>query len=107
MDDRRELGHQQRMDDFADEPARTGDCAPREADPARPSVFVIGDALKSGKPITTDVILTGVLTFFVALGTITVLMRLVRKADVFMEAFTPGVIDRFSRRRTWYSAYGW
>lgn len=42
------------------------------------SVLVIGDALKSGQPISAAVILTGVLTFFIALGTITVLMRLVR-----------------------------
>lgn len=42
------------------------------------SVFIIGDALESGQAISIDVILTGVLTFFVALGTITILMRLVR-----------------------------
>ncbi|MBI2717928.1 MAG: undecaprenyl-diphosphate phosphatase [Rhizobiales bacterium] len=42
------------------------------------SIFIIGDALKSGQRISGDVILTGVLTFFIALGTITVLMRLVR-----------------------------
>jgi undecaprenyl-diphosphatase len=43
------------------------------------SVLVIGDALESGEHISAAVILTGVLTFFVALGTITVLMRLVRR----------------------------
>ena len=42
------------------------------------SVLVIGDALESGMTISGPVILTGVLTFFIALGTITVLMRLVR-----------------------------
>jgi undecaprenyl-diphosphatase len=42
------------------------------------SIFIIGDALKSGQGISLDVMLTGVLTFFVALGTITLLMRLVR-----------------------------
>lgn len=42
------------------------------------SVLIIGDALKSGEAIGGAVILTGVLTFFVALGTITVLMRMVR-----------------------------
>ena len=42
------------------------------------SLLIIGDALKSGETIPGAVILTGVLTFFVALGTITVLMRLVR-----------------------------
>ena len=42
------------------------------------SILVIGDALESGETISAAVILTGVLTFFVALGTITVLMRLVR-----------------------------
>ncbi len=43
------------------------------------SVLVIGDALKSGETISAAVILTGVLTFFIALGTITILMRLVRR----------------------------
>lgn len=42
------------------------------------SVLVIGDAVGSGETITSAVVLTGVLTFFVALGTITVLMRMVR-----------------------------
>jgi undecaprenyl-diphosphatase len=41
-------------------------------------VFKLGDALAAGEPITFSVILTAVLTFFVALGTITVLMKLVR-----------------------------
>ncbi len=40
--------------------------------------MVIGDALESGEPITASVILTGALTFFVALATIAFLMRLVR-----------------------------
>lgn len=42
------------------------------------SALVIGDALESGQTISKEVILTGVLTFFIALGTITVLMRMVR-----------------------------
>jgi undecaprenyl-diphosphatase len=42
------------------------------------SMLVIGDALQSGEAISGAVILTGVLTFFVALGTITLLMRMVR-----------------------------
>lgn len=42
------------------------------------SVFIIGDALKSGETISAAVILCGVLTFFIALGTITILMRWVR-----------------------------
>ncbi len=42
------------------------------------SVFVIGDALGSGQSISLAVMLTGVLTFFIALGTITLLMRMVR-----------------------------
>jgi len=42
------------------------------------SVLVIADALESGQTITGPVILTGVLTFFIALGTITILMRMVR-----------------------------
>ncbi len=42
------------------------------------SVLVIADAIGSGGTITGAVVFTGVLTFFVALGTITVLMRMVR-----------------------------
>lgn len=42
------------------------------------SALVIGDALESGQSISAPVILTGVLTFFIALGTITILMRMVR-----------------------------
>ncbi|HUR43494.1 MAG TPA: undecaprenyl-diphosphate phosphatase [Aestuariivirga sp.] len=42
------------------------------------SALVIGDAVQNGGAITGAVILTGVLTFFVALGTITVLMHMVR-----------------------------
>jgi undecaprenyl-diphosphatase len=53
------------------------------------SVLVIGDALKSGQPMTTDVIITGLLTFFVALGTISLLMRWVRSMS-----FLPFVIYR-------------
>ncbi len=41
-------------------------------------VFKLGDALATGEPITFGMLLTAVLTFFVALGTITILMRLVR-----------------------------
>jgi hypothetical protein len=33
---------------------RTGDCAPREADPARPSVFVIGDSFVEGMGTTFE-----------------------------------------------------
>ncbi len=42
------------------------------------SVLVIAAAISSGETITGPVIFTGVLTFFIALGTITVLMRMVR-----------------------------
>lgn len=42
------------------------------------SALVIGDALESGQTISLAVILTGILTFFIALGTITLLMRMVR-----------------------------
>ena len=42
------------------------------------SALVIGDALESGQSISLAVILTGILTFFIALGTITLLMRMVR-----------------------------
>ena len=41
-------------------------------------VLKLGDAVSSGETISLDVMLTAVLTFFVALGTITVLMKLVR-----------------------------
>ena len=53
------------------------------------SALVIGDAVKSGQPISGAVMLTGVLTFFVALGTITILMRLIRT-----HSFLPYVIYR-------------
>ena len=42
------------------------------------SLPVIGDALESGKSVSGTDIVTGILTFFVALGTITVLMRMIR-----------------------------
>jgi undecaprenyl-diphosphatase len=38
----------------------------------------LGDAVSSGEVISLDVVLIAVLTFFVALGTITILMKLVR-----------------------------
>jgi undecaprenyl-diphosphatase len=38
----------------------------------------LGDAMQEGQPITGEMLLTAALTFFVALGTITVLMRLIR-----------------------------
>jgi undecaprenyl-diphosphatase len=41
-------------------------------------VLKLGDAVASGETISFGVILTAVLTFFVALGTITVLMKMVR-----------------------------
>ncbi|MCX7349618.1 MAG: undecaprenyl-diphosphate phosphatase [Alphaproteobacteria bacterium] len=41
-------------------------------------VLKLGEALHSGATISVPMILTAVLTFFVALGTITVLMKLVR-----------------------------
>ena len=41
-------------------------------------VLKLGDAVASGEAITFGMLLTAVLTFFVALGTITVLMKLVR-----------------------------
>lgn len=41
-------------------------------------VLKLGDAVASGETISLDVVLTAVLTFFVALGTITILMKLVR-----------------------------
>jgi undecaprenyl-diphosphatase len=53
------------------------------------SALVIGDAIKSGEQLSTAVIITGVLTFFIAMGTITVLMKYVRT-----RSFTPFVIYR-------------
>ena len=41
-------------------------------------VLKLGDAVASGESITFGMVLTAILTFFVALGTITVLMKLVR-----------------------------
>lgn len=53
------------------------------------SALVIGDALKNGEPITGGVIMTGVLTFFVALMAIAFLMRMLRTMS-----FLPFVIYR-------------
>ena len=53
------------------------------------SILVIGDALQSGQSISGAVIVTGILTFFIALGTITVLMRMIRTMT-----FLPFVIYR-------------
>ena len=53
------------------------------------SALVIGDALKNGEPITGGVIMTGVLTFFVALLAIAFLMRMLRTVS-----FLPFVIYR-------------
>jgi undecaprenyl-diphosphatase len=50
---------------------------------------VIGDALKSGEQLSAQVMLTGALTFFIGLGTITVLMRWVRST-----IFLPFVVYR-------------
>lgn len=41
-------------------------------------ILKLGDALSSGETISFSVLLTAILTFFVALGTITILMKLVR-----------------------------
>jgi undecaprenyl-diphosphatase len=53
------------------------------------SALVIGDALKSGLPITADVMMTGALTFFISLGTIAFLMRMLRTMS-----FLPFVVYR-------------
>jgi undecaprenyl-diphosphatase len=55
------------------------------------SVLIIGDAVKNGQSISLDVMITGVLTFFVSLGTITVLMKLIRT-----HSFLPFVIYRMA-----------
>jgi undecaprenyl-diphosphatase len=41
-------------------------------------ILKLGDAVAEGHPITLQMLLTAVLTFFVALGTIAVLMKLIR-----------------------------
>ncbi len=41
-------------------------------------ILKLGDAVASGQGITLEMLLTAALTFFVALGTITVLMKMVR-----------------------------
>ncbi len=56
---------------------------------AAASIFVIGDALKSGEHLSGQVILTGILTFFIGIGTITLLMRWVRSTS-----FLPFVVYR-------------
>jgi undecaprenyl-diphosphatase len=53
------------------------------------SLLVIGDALESGQSISGAEIVTGIFTFFIALGTITVLMRMIRTMS-----FLPFVIYR-------------
>lgn len=53
------------------------------------SALIIGDALKNGEPISGPVIMTGVLTFFVALLAIAFLMRILRTVS-----FLPFVIYR-------------
>lgn len=53
------------------------------------SALVIGDALKSGESVSTAVMITGVLTFFIALGTITILMKMLRT-----QSFMPFVVYR-------------
>ncbi len=42
-------------------------------------ILKLGDAVARGEPISGQVLLTAALTFFVALGTIAILMRLVRR----------------------------
>ena len=53
------------------------------------SAFVIGSALHNGQTISGAVVLTTVLTFFIALGTMTFLMRMIRTMS-----FLPFVIYR-------------
>ena len=53
------------------------------------SLLIIGDALESGQTISGPVILTGLLSFFIALGTMTVLMRMIKTMS-----FLPFVIYR-------------
>jgi undecaprenyl-diphosphatase len=56
---------------------------------AAASILVIGDAISSGEKLGGDVIMTGVLTFFIALGAIAFLMRMLRTMS-----FLPFVLYR-------------
>ena len=56
---------------------------------AAAGLLVIGEAVKAGEPITHGAVITGALTFLVALATIAVLMQLVRRMS-----FLPFVIYR-------------
>jgi undecaprenyl-diphosphatase len=56
---------------------------------AAASALVIGDALERGETLTGPVIMTGILTFFVALATIAFLMRMLRTMS-----FLPFVVYR-------------
>ncbi len=53
------------------------------------SILIVGDAMGSGETISGAVIVTGLLTFFIALGTISVLMKLVKHMS-----FLPFVVYR-------------
>jgi undecaprenyl-diphosphatase len=53
------------------------------------SALIIGSALKSGEHLTGDVLMCGLLTFFVSLGTIAFLMRILRTTS-----FLPFVVYR-------------
>lgn len=53
------------------------------------SALIIGDALNSGQTITGAVIITGILTFFIALATIAILMQMIKTVS-----FLPFVIYR-------------
>ncbi len=56
---------------------------------AAASALVIGDAVSAGVPLTGSVMMTGVLTFFVALGAIAFLMKMLRTMS-----FLPFVVYR-------------
>jgi undecaprenyl-diphosphatase len=53
------------------------------------SALKIGSALMKGQAVTTPMIITGTLTFFIALGTITILMKMIRT-----RSFLPFVVYR-------------
>jgi undecaprenyl-diphosphatase len=53
------------------------------------SVIKVGQALKEHQPITSAMIICGILTFFIGLGTITLLMRIIRT-----KSFLPFVVYR-------------
>ena len=64
-------------------------------------VLVLGEAIETGTPITTDAILAGVFTFFVALAAIAFLMRVITKVGLL-----PFVLYRFALAAVLFTLIG-